>query len=136
MPPFDINTATTTATTTGINITPESGINFYCNTGVTGEPAGRYDTTAGGWLLNQIYVSMDPSLTLNWIFLKETGNIVGIRGCVNGQDVYIYFISTTPAEDEIEYEPMSLSVLNAALKLYRAQIQEFISAEDRNNCGK
>ena len=127
MPPFDINTTTTT----GINITPESGINFYCTTGITGEPAGRYDTTAGGWLSNQIYVSMDPALTLNWIFLKETGNIVGIRGCINGQDAYIYFISTTPAEDEIEYEPMSLSVLNAALKLYRAQIQEFISAEDK-----
>lgn len=127
MPPFDINT--TTATT--INITPESRTNFHYNTGITGEPAGRYDTTAGGWLLNQIYVSMDPSLTLNWIFLKETGNIVGIRGCVNGQDVYIYFISTTPAEDEIEYKPMSLSVLNAALKLYRAQMQEFISAEDK-----
>lgn len=128
MPPFNINTTTTA---TGINITPESVTNFHYNTGVTGEPAGRYDTTVGGWLLNQIYVSMDPSLTLNWIFLKETGNIVGIRGCVNGQDVYIYFISTTPAEDEIEYEPMSLSVLNAALKLYRAQIQEFISAEDK-----
>lgn len=137
MPPFDINTTTATTatdidtiTTTGINITPVSGINFYYNTGVAGEPATYYSTIN----INNNYpsISINPD-TLYWIFLKETGKIVGINGCVDGQDIYIYFTPTAPAEDEIKYEPMLLSTLDTAMQLYRAQVQEFISAEDESN---
>ena len=77
---------------------------------------------------------------LNWIVLKESGEIIGLQDvnkwkAINMYDTNIYFIPTAPASDEVEYVPMSLDALNAAYKMYTESVINFINADNTNDGG-